>query len=278
MQVHLCTISFRHHLLSLQQLAPWAQQQGFAGIELWGIHARHLYESSPQLQGGWLSQYQLRVPMLSDYLDLNAPAAQLEAQALALAKLARHWQAPKVRTFAGNKGSAEVSEAERQRWTQRLAEVAQMMAEQGLLLLVETHPHTLADSGEATLRLLEEVNHPALRINFDTLHVWEGGGDPLLWYQRLAPWVAHFHLKNISAAQYLSVFSPANVYAAAGSRQGMVPLFEGVVDYRHFLAPLLGDGRVEVSLEWFGPQVQQVLAEDLRQLQALQAPVRRQSA
>ena len=41
----------------------------------------------------------------------------------------------------------------------------------------------------------------------------------------------HYHFKNISSADYLHVFEPNNVYAAAGSRIGMVPLFEGIVNY-----------------------------------------------
>ncbi|MCT7654813.1 hypothetical protein MBH78_08675 [Oceanimonas sp. NS1] len=49
--------------------------------------------------------------------------------------------------------------------------------------------------------------------------------------------VDYFHLKNVSERARLGVFAPGNVYAAAGCRQGMVPLFEGCVDYRDFLAP-----------------------------------------
>ena len=38
----LCTISFRHQLMSIEQVADWARAQQFHGIELWGIHARNL--------------------------------------------------------------------------------------------------------------------------------------------------------------------------------------------------------------------------------------------
>ena len=51
---HLCTISFRHQLVSLPELATWAGATGFDGIELWGVHARHLSEQ-PGLDGRWLT-------------------------------------------------------------------------------------------------------------------------------------------------------------------------------------------------------------------------------
>ena len=79
---------------------------------------------------------------------------------------------------------------------------------------------------------------------------------------RLASHVSHFHLKNVSSRARLDVFAPANVYSAAGSRQGMVGLFEGAFDYRTFLADLAGDVRVEASLEWFGDDVHGTLSRD----------------
>ena len=42
MNVAVCTISFRHQLISIDELASWAQAQRFQGIELWGVHARNL--------------------------------------------------------------------------------------------------------------------------------------------------------------------------------------------------------------------------------------------
>ena len=36
MRIALCTISFRHHLVSIGELARFARGHGFDGIELWG--------------------------------------------------------------------------------------------------------------------------------------------------------------------------------------------------------------------------------------------------
>jgi 3-dehydroshikimate dehydratase len=261
MNLAVCTISFRHHLISIEELVSWAQSHRFQGLELWGVHARNL-ALQPQYGADWLRSYGLEALMLSDYLPLEGPPEELWASLDSQAMLAQHWGARKLRTFAGRTGSAQAGRRERRRVVERLRDACRRLAERGLLLLVETHPSTLADNVSSTLRLLAEVDHPALRINFDVLHVWEGGDDPARGLAQLAPYVSHFHLKNVSSRERLAVFAPANVYSAAGSRKGMVGLFEGAFDYRTFLADLAGDFRLEASLEWFGDDVKGTLSRD----------------
>lgn len=96
---HLCTISFRHQLVSLPELATWAGATGFDGIELWGVHARHLLQQ-PGLDGRWLQSQGLAIPMVSDYLPLDGSEQEAIHYTRELCRLARHWQAPKLRTFA----------------------------------------------------------------------------------------------------------------------------------------------------------------------------------
>jgi 3-dehydroshikimate dehydratase len=268
MKLSVCTISFRHHLISIEELARWAQAHGFQGIELWGAHARNL-ATQPQYGLDWLSRFGLQVSMVSDYLPLEGAADELWSRLDQLSALASHWGARKLRTFAGNTGSATSSSGERRLVAERLRGACERLAARGQLLLVETHPRTLADTTASTVRLLSEVNHPALKINFDVLHVWEAGEDPASSLALLRKDVAHFHLKNVSSRELLDVFSPANVYSASGSRRGMVPLFEGAFDYRAFLADLAADGQLEASLEWFGDDVKWTLSHDREAVQQL---------
>lgn len=283
MNLAVCTISFRHHLISIEEVARFAQAHGFQGIELWGIHAKNL-AAQPEYGAEWLRGYGLTVPMVSDYLPLEAPSEELWGKLELLTTLACRWGAHKLRTFAGRTGSAAAGHDDRAHVATRLRGACQRVAERGLSLLVETHPGTLADTVESTLRLLAEVDHPALRLNFDVLHVWEGGDEPRAALAKLGPHVSHFHLKNVSARERLEVFAPANVYSAAGSRLGMVPLFEGAFDYRAFLSGLAGDARLDASLEWFGDDVKGTLSRDLQALEQLsvaaqpRAPFLRQSA
>lgn len=265
MRLSLCTITFRHHLISLDEIAAFARSNGFDGIELWGVHARSL-DHRPERNGEWLAALGLHVPMISDYLPLDADPVELRRRMFALVRMARRWQARKIRTFAGRKASVETDAEERRLIAARLRDLAGLAADHGLSLLAETHPNTLADCGASTLQLLEEVDHPAFGINFDTLHVWEGGDDPVAFHRQILPHVRHYHFKNIRARADLAVFDPANVYAPAGRREGMTRLFEGAVDYTPFLEELAGDGTVEASLEWFGADCLDVLRHDRQKL------------
>lgn len=277
MRLSVCTISFRHHLISISELAAWAQAQGFDGIELWGAHAANL-AAQPEYGAKWLGSFGLSVPMLSDYLPLEGTAQELREKLELLSGLARHWGARRLRTFAGRVASAASSAAQRRQVVSRLREACEALQRHGVYLLVETHPATLADSTAATERLIAEVAHPGLRINFDVLHLWEAGDDPAAALHRLRPYVGHFHLKNVSSREQLGVFAPSNVYSAAGTRQGMVPLFKGAFDYREFLAGLVMDTRLTASLEWFGDDVQQTLLEDRRALAQLARDEQRRQA
>lgn len=274
MNLSLCTISFRHHLISLEQVAEWAAPRGFSGIELWGVHAMNLRDR-PDYDLDWLRSYGLSVPMLSDYLPVQGDRQHMIGKTLDLCHLTQSWGAGKLRTFAGNKGSHEVSAEERHEWTRRMRELCSIADDHGVKLVVETHPQTLADTRESTQRLVEEIDHPALRLNFDVLHVWESGADPLEVITEFEPLVAHMHLKNVRSRSLLQEFLPGNVYAPAGSRHGMVSLFEGAFDYREFLAFVMNETSLwptlDASLEWFGPNVLTTLEQDAEQLALFEA-------
>lgn len=176
MNISLCTITFRHHLISLEQIADWASRNGFQGIEIWGAHTRHI----PYANGydaRWLAGFGLHVPMVSDYLPLHQPD-DLQSKTAAALDQARRWGTFNIRTFAGPAASADTPEPERATITQALRFACERVADQGRYLLIETHPGTLADTLASTVRLLDEVDHPALAVNFDALHVWEGGMIP----------------------------------------------------------------------------------------------------
>jgi 3-dehydroshikimate dehydratase len=271
----LCTISFRHQLISLEQIAQWAARHRFQGIELWGVHAKNLADR-PEYDIDWLRSKQLFVPMVSDYLPLHGDRKPALDKATQLCRLTQLWGAHKLRTFAGDRASSEISPEERRAWVARMRELCEVADAHGIYLVVETHPNSLADTPASTLQLLEEVDHPALRLNFDVIHVWEAGADPFAVLRELEPFVVHMHLKNIAARELLSVFAPANVYAPAGNRAGMVQLFDGAFDFRRFLRFVMTDSQLsweslDASLEWFGADVLSTLAHDCHQLRQLES-------
>ena len=101
MNLSVCTITFRHQLISIAEIAKWSVANGFQGIELWGAHATNL-EDQPEYGKEWLSSYALKTSMLSDYLPLFEGNDALYFKVQRLCRLAKHWGATKIHTFDGN--------------------------------------------------------------------------------------------------------------------------------------------------------------------------------
>ncbi|AXT40305.1 sugar phosphate isomerase/epimerase [Alteromonas sp. BL110] len=271
MNLSVCTISFRHQLISIAEIAKWSVANSFQGIELWGAHATNL-EDQPLYGKEWLSSYSLRATMLSDYLPLFEERDALYFKVHRLCRLAKHWGATKIRTFASNEASSDITEDKRHLLFERLKLVCDWLSDYDLNLVIETHPNTYADSVASTIELFEGVNKKNLQLNYDVLHVWESGADVIASCELLAPYINHFHFKNISSSKHLSVFAPDNVYAAAGSREGMVPIFDGAVDYQGFIEHLYSKPQlrnIDSSLEWFGNDCKNVLSHDRYKLQKM---------
>ncbi|QWH11685.1 sugar phosphate isomerase/epimerase [Bacillus mycoides] len=270
MKYSLCTISFRHQLISFTDIVQFAYENDFEGIELWGTHAQNLYiqeRETTEREIDYLKDKNLEVTMISDYLDISllADFQKTMEKCEQLVTLANWFNTNKIRTFAGQKGSEDFLEQERKEYVKRIRMICDLFAQHNMYILLETHPNTLTDTLPSTLKLLEEVNHPYLKINLDFLHIWESGADPIDSFQRLKPWIQHYHFKNISSAEYLHVFEPNNVYAAAGSRIGMVPLFEGIVNYDEIIREVRDTDHF-ASLEWFGHNAKDILKEEMRAL------------
>ncbi|MFE7375533.1 sugar phosphate isomerase/epimerase family protein [Bacillus cereus] len=270
MKYSLCTISFRHQLISFTDIVQFAYENGFEGIELWGTHAQNLYmqeRETTERELNFLKDKNLEITMISDYLDisLSADFEKTIEKSEQLVILANWFNTNKIRTFAGQRGSEDFTEQERKEYVKRIRKICDVFAQHNMYVLLETHPNTLTDTLPSTIELLKEVNHSNLKINLDFLHIWESGADPIDSFHRLKPWTLHYHFKNISSADYLHVFEPNNVYAAAGSRIGMVPLFEGIVNYDEIIQEVR-DTNLFASLEWFGHNSKEVLKEEMKVL------------
>ncbi|MBD8497774.1 sugar phosphate isomerase/epimerase family protein [Paenibacillus arenosi] len=271
MNVSVCTISFRHMLLSFADIAQYVHEQQFQAIELWGVHAKSLSQGGAAVIEHCLSLlklYHIEISMISDYIDVS-PQVDRNASILKcdeLIALAHQFGTNKIRTFAGKAASQSVNSHEREMIVNHLQIIGNRCAAAGIMLLIETHPYTLADHTESTLQLMKEVRHDAVKVNLDFLHLWEAGDDPLASYGQLQNWVENFHLKNITSLDNCKVFDSNNVYAPSGSRYGIVPLSDGQVDYTSILRAIHKSGK-NASLEWFGDDPLRYLAQDRQWIQ-----------
>ncbi len=83
--------------------------------------------------------------------------------------------------------------AQAQRLRERLVCLADEAGQRGLDLLLETGQET----AECLRGLLEELNHPALGVNFDPANmILYDKGDPVRAVRLLGPWIKHVHVKD----------------------------------------------------------------------------------
>jgi inosose dehydratase len=130
-----------------------------------------------------------------------------------------------------------------------LAKMGDRAVAHGITLVLETHP-TLLHNGEVCLELIRAVNHPAVRINFDTGNIsfYTDGGDAVVELEKIAPYVACTHLKDHDG-----------VFDAWHFRT----LGEGAVDFAAVL-------RILKSVDYTGPYILQpegVRGEELTEAQ-----------
>lgn len=95
-------------------------------------------------------------------------------------------------------GGGEISEAgEWPRLTEHLRRIGDAAAERGIIYCCETHPGTCRNA-DAMLELLERVDHPCIRINFDTGNIgfYNRDVDVLEQLRRVLDGVEHVHLKD----------------------------------------------------------------------------------
>jgi inosose dehydratase len=81
---------------------------------------------------------------------------------------------------------------------ERLLLLADYAGERGITIALETHPG-IAVNADRALKALRDLDHPRLRLNWDTANVYyhnRGMTDGEAELARVAPYVAHLHLKD----------------------------------------------------------------------------------
>lgn len=86
---------------------------------------------------------------------------------------------------------------------QRLRQLGDIAAREGAVLAVEPHANGLIDSVDRAVWLMQTVDHPAIRLNFDISHYALPGADFDLEAaaSRLLPFSVHAHIKDSVPAE-----------------------------------------------------------------------------
>ncbi len=120
-----------------------------------------------------------------------------------------------------------------------LAEAAAKAEEAGLRLLIEPEPVCWADTGLATVNLIQSAKSANIGINYDPCNVaWMLRRDPIDEFEAIAPLIANVHIKD-------QIDEPRG----SGMPTWVVP-GEGMIDYRPHFAALKRIGYTgNISLE-----------------------------
>ena len=73
---------------------------------------------------------------------------------------------------------------------------AEACGKAGVKMSIEPHPHRYLANTDGALRLLEQVNHPAMGINFDPSHTFPMGDFPNVTVYRLGKHIIHIHASD----------------------------------------------------------------------------------
>ena len=116
--------------------------------------------------------------------------------------LARDLGAPSITTEPG--GPVEEGTS----WSRALAEfveelkpVTEHAERQGVLLLIEPEPGLLIEKADQFLEFIDQIDSPAIGLNFDVGHFYCVGEEPAPTIRRLAPHIRHFHVEDIAATR-----------------------------------------------------------------------------
>ena len=222
----LCTISHREKLL--EYVLEVAKDLGFESVELWGREphiSEKFDENRVQAARRMIEERGLHLCCLGSYVVFGPVRTRAEE----LAELddtlytARCLRAPIVRVWASDIGAAKATKKQWDQTVGQVQEACDRAARLNLVLAAEMHDDTLADSADSSLRLLELVDRPNFKLNFEVAHR-EVEEKPVDRLERVLEHVVHVHLRNF-----------ATHAGENGDRPQWAPISEGLIDYMPLL-------------------------------------------
>jgi inosose dehydratase len=205
MRIGYCTWGTK--TIDIEQLIPAIAKIGYQGIELavtpgWPTELYSLHAARRQRIAQLLDEYGLVLTAVAGHTsmcesdpDQNATNLQRLRDAIGLAaELAQEGEQPIVVSLVG--GPVDAWDARRQIVAGRVHSLGEYAASRGVVLALEPHSGTSFDTPDKAIWLLEQVNHPAVRLNFDISHFEVIGIGIDACVPHMVPWSVHTHVKD----------------------------------------------------------------------------------
>jgi sugar phosphate isomerase/epimerase len=232
MKISYCTWGMMN--VGIEQLIPAVAKIGYHAIELavtpnWPTDLVTLDADRRARIRQLLAEYHLGLSAVAGHTsmaesdpDKNAANLQRLRDTLDLAaELSTPGDPAIVCSLAG--GSVDEWDAKKELIAGRVRQLGDYAARIGAILAVEPHCGTSFDTPGKALWLMENVNHPAVRLNFDISHFDVIGVGIDECVPGMVPWSAHTHVKD-QRGRY-----PNQEFLTPGS---------GPFDFVHYLAAM----------------------------------------
>ncbi|HXF62323.1 MAG TPA: sugar phosphate isomerase/epimerase family protein [Caldilineaceae bacterium] len=210
--------------LSIDQAVDHIAALGFDGIEIavgpgWSTELSTLDKAERQRIRRLLADHGLILSAIAGHASLLEPEPDAHARNVTRLQgaidLAVDWAQngvpPYVNTLSG--GRSADWEAQHELFAERLAEIVNYAASRGVILAMEPHVDGLVDTPEKMVQILQMVDSPHLRVNFD---------------------ISHFDIWGIPTAESVAALVPYSVHTHVKDQRGRYPDYE-------FLIPGEGD-------------------------------------
>ncbi|MEM7533423.1 MAG: sugar phosphate isomerase/epimerase [Chloroflexota bacterium] len=185
---------------------------------------------------GLLQQHNLDLPAIAGHRSLMAMDADEHQENMSRLKgtvdLAVDWAEdlgmdvpPSIDTTTG--GSPDTWDETKSLLVERTHELVDYAASKGVTIAMEPHVGAAIDTPDRVLELLQLVDSPYLKINFD---------------------ISHFNIQGISIDESVSAIAPHTIHTHVKDERGQVPDFEflipgeGEFDYVYYLKAMQAAG------------------------------------
>ena len=133
--------------------------------------------------------------------DADAVAEALEVTLPRTIALASRFDCPLVIVFGFERYAGE-PEANRTRAMTAFEQAAEQAAEAGMQIAVENEPDFWIDRSNASAAMLDEIGHPALKLNWDPANMHWGGHVPThADFEAVKPYLANLHVKDYTPSR-----------------------------------------------------------------------------
>ncbi len=182
----------------LKDLLHPVSESGFRAVELWEYHIRHL--SPKQLDVLLELGSENDVDFLAMALYPKLFDTDFGTYIDDVFRQASRLGVRKLKIFAGDRGSANLSPAEREYSLARIRQLVRAGMDLGITVSTELHQDTLCDSVDAALQTVAELDG-TINICFQPLD-FSNQKKTMEDFRRLAPHVDHIHLQGRSDGEF----------------------------------------------------------------------------